>query len=590
MLIWIFAVLIGILAGFLTPFSWFLLGKINQSMIDFYHTFQNPGILAAFFLPSMAALFLFLLFFITRAFRSADGFTYFISDIHFHDGQRKIRYSFVHGIAAFFLLLGGGVIGLEALCFEALSAFGGRLGIYAKLPPKQVRALAGCGLTAGLAALLGEPMAAFLFAIELLYGWGSMSFTVGPFAISAFVAASLGQTFTSPTGIFRELLGTDGGLAQALSGDTLYQGAISSIVCIFSVGICTALIAAFVIWLYRKTDKELHALFGTRRATDVSPQAFALRLLMWTVMTGTVFFYFPEALGTGIQLLHSSLSEGFLLKITTLAIVLRILMGVLGYTVFGTMGIVLPTLVIGALVGSGLASAFSPFIQGNPSMIALLGMGAFFSASFGTPVTATALVYGYAGGLASENALFLFTSLITNFIAHVICGFLQEDRMASMGLYRHGIRFRSGMCFNTLSSIQVRDAMLSWVTPLSKEASIGEAYKTLMSSRFLKLPVVDTEGKYCGVLSLNDFYGLEAWRRLGESSEVHNLLGISELIKQSSQKVKVNMSLEDALRLMSDEELVSVVEEDNNKFAGILLKSDLVNLYNKEVVKKAFRR
>ena len=162
--------------------------------------------------------------------------------------------------------------------------------------------------------------------------------------------------------------------------------------------------------------------------------------------------------------------------------------------------------------------------------------------------------------------------------------------MASMGLYRHGIRFRSGMCFNTLSSIQVRDAMLSWVTPLSKEASIGEAYKTLMSSRFLKLPVVDTEGKYCGVLSLNDFYGLEAWRRLGESSEVHNLLGISELIKQSSQKVKVNMSLEDALRLMSDEELVSVVEEDNNKFAGILLKSDLVNLYNKEVVKKAFRR
>lgn len=590
MQIWVLAVLIGTLAGFLTPFAWYALDSVSTAVLRFHTSFQNSGFVAAFFLPIVVSIVLFTLFTALRAFRSADGFTYFISDIHFQDGQRKLRYSAAHGFASFLLLVGGGIVGLEAFCFEVLSALGAKLGVMAKLPPKQVRALAGCGLTAGLAALLGQPMTAFLFAIELLYGWGSMSFTVGPFAVSAFVAASLGQTLTSPTGLFRELLGTDGGLAQVLRGDNLHLDLMSSTFCVAAIGVSAALVAAFVIWLYRKTDKELHSLFGTRRATDVSPMALVFRLSLWAVMTGAVFYFFPESLGTGITLLQNAFAEAFLLKATLLAILLRVLMGALGYSVFGTMGLIIPNLVIGALLGTALSAAFAPLFSVGSTTVALLAMGAFFSAAFGTPVTATALVFGYAGGLMSDNALFLFTSLATNFVAHMLCGLMQEDRVATMGLYRHGIRFRSGMCFNTLSSIQVRDAMLNWVTPLPKEISIGNAYKILMSSRFLKLPVVDGDGSYCGVLSLNDFYGLDAWKRLGENSEVHNLLGITELVKQSSQKVREDMSLEEALKVMSDEELVPVVEAESNKFTGILLKSDLVNLYNKEVVKKAFRR
>lgn len=589
MQLWILSVVIGALAGILTPTAWYFLELVTNATVKL-QLHQHANFFSALLLPAAVAIALFALFAIFRAYRSADAFTYLISDIHFQEGRRKLRYSFANGIATVLLLAGGGVAGIEGFCFELLSALGGKLGSFIKLPPKQVRALASCGLSAGIAALLGQPMTAFLFAIELLYGWGGLSFTVGPFAISAFVAASLAQTLTSPAGIFRNLLGADGGLSQAIRGENLGLEPVTALISILTVSVCAAALAAFVIWLYRKTDKELHSLFATRRATDISPKAFAMRLVLWVVLTAAVSFYIPESLGSGISILHSSLSDGFMLKVTVLALLIRILMGTLAYTVFGTMGLVLPALVVGAMMGGSIAGFFAPFLSVNASTMALLSMGAFFSASFGTPVAATALVFGFAGGMASENSVFLFASLVTNFLAHYLCGFVQEDRMGSMGLYRHGIRFRSGMCFNTLSSIQVQDAMLSWVTPLQKNISIGEAYKTLMNSRFLKLPVVDAEGNYAGVLSLNDFYGLETWRKLGENSEVHNLLGITELIKQSAEKVRANMSLEDALKVMSDEDIAPVLEAEGNKFAGILLRSDLVNLYNKEVVKKAFRR
>jgi CIC family chloride channel protein len=272
--------------------------------------------------------------------------------------------------------------------------------------------------------------------------------------------------------------------------------------------------AAFAIWIHRKTDRELHGLFETRRATDVSSGAFILRLSIWAALTTFTIYLFPQALGSGVTLLHESLSQGYLLSIAIIALLLRILMGALTYSVIGSIGLIFPTLIAGGILGAAVALASHGFIAVNQTTVALLCMGAYFSASFGTPVAATALVFGLATGFMTDSALFLFTALFTNFAAHFICGYFQADRMASMGLYRHGIRFRAGMCFNTLSGIQVRDAMITYASPIPAGCSLGDAYKRLMDSKFPVLPVVK-EGKMQGMVSLSDFYGLDAWEKTG---------------------------------------------------------------------------
>jgi CIC family chloride channel protein len=595
MKIWWLSILIGCLAGVLTPAIWWCLQNVEWLLQRFDPSLQARNSLAySIGLPAAVATMLFLFFVAFRAFRSADGFTYFISDLHFQDGRRKLRFSFLHGLGAFLLLVGQGVLGVEGVCMELLSAIGSWLAQILQLSTNQVRTLAACGATAAIAAVLGQPTAAFLFVVELLFGWTSFSFAMGTFAVTAFVAASVSQSLTSPAGIFSSLFGTDGGLSIVIRTEGFELSPETALFCVVVVSLCAALLAAATIWVFRKTDGELHGLFESRRTGDVSSPELLLRLGMWVALTAAALYLLPQAMGSGVSLLHETLSSGYLLTMALLALALRVLMGAVAYSVIGSMGLILPTLVSGGIMGACialLAQHFLPVgaVTVGSGTIALLGMGAYFSAAFGTPVAASALVFGYATGMMTNSALFLFTALLTNFGAHYLCGRLQADRLANMGLYRHGVRFRSGMCYNTLSGIQVRDAMITYVSPVPRSSSIGEAYKKLMESKFSTLPVVDEAGKMLGLVSLSDFYGLNAWKKLGEESQVHSLVGVDEMVKPARVHLNPDMNLETALSSMSDEEFVPVVE-DGTRYVGLLVKSDLVNLYNKEVVKKAFRR
>lgn len=589
MALWLLSVLIGVLAGVLTPAAWWVIqwasvglsggldGVVNKSAAPY-----------AIALPFGVAAATLALFVAMRAFRSADGFTYFISDLHFQDGRRKLRYSLAHGLSTLLLLLGKAVVGIEGFCMEILSALGSWLGSRFSLSANQTRSLAACGATAAIAAVLGQPTAAFLFVVELLYGWGSFSLAVGTYAVAAFVAASLSQSLTSPTGIFNSVFGTDAGLASAIRTESFELTVQTALFCVVVVSLAAGLLGAFAIWVHRKTDQELHRLFDARKSADVSPTALALRLALWAAVTAAALTQAPQITGAGTDLLHDSLSQGYLLWMAALAMLLRILLGAITYSVIGSMGLILPALVAGGLLGSCVAQVARQLLPASSGTIALLSMGAYFSAAFGTPVAATALVFGYASGLMTDYALFLFTALATNFGAHYLCGRLSQDRLASMGLYRHGIRFRAGMCYNTLSGIQVKDAMITYVEAIPRGSSIGDAYKRLMDSKFSTLPVVQEDGKMDGLVSLSDFYGLEAWKRLGKESQVHSLVGVEEMVQPARVKLHPDMNLEAALLNMSDEDFAPVLEKD--RYVGLLVKSDLVSLYNKEVVKKAFRK
>jgi H+/Cl- antiporter ClcA len=212
----------------------------------------------------------FFFFSLSRYYRSADGFTYFISDLHFNDGRRKFAYSIWHGLATFALLVGGAIIGIEAFAIEFISAFGAVFAQWLRLPTAQVKTLTACGITAVVAALLGQPTTALLFTIELLYGWNGLTGAIGPLAISSFVAASVGKSLTTPTGLFRSLPGTDGGLSLLKRGDYFQLDFSGSILGILILSVLAAVAAAFLIWLCKKTDKEFHQLFNTRRSMDFS--------------------------------------------------------------------------------------------------------------------------------------------------------------------------------------------------------------------------------------------------------------------------------------------------------------------------------
>ena len=504
MRVWLIAAAMGVAAGTLVPLAWALLLDLR----DRIDTMQLDPLWGSILIPFLVGAVCYGLLTGARALRTADGFTYFFSELHYNEGRRNGLSSFVHGIVAFLMLLGGGVLGLEAVAFEWISSLGSRLGEWFRMPTLRLRTLMACGLTAGLAATLNQPATALLFSVELLYGWTGLTAAIGPLALTAFLAAGVSGTLVAPGAWLHMVTGTDGGIAMGLRGVSFVLHGWESIYAFAAISLCAAAMAIVAIWLFTATDRYLNQIFASDgEAEGIQSRSVPLRFGLWAALTAFALYRFPEVAGVGVTLAHASVWGSLPLMAVVAAFGVRLVLGAFTYAAIGTMGLVLPTLILGALLGAGVA-ALLPFEALAVAPVTLLGMGAFLAAAFGVPVTATALVFSFSGGLISENGMFLFVSIGANFAAHFLTGLVMQDRLVTMGLHRHGIRFRSGMCFNTLSSITVKDAMLSWVKPIPKDASIGSAYKTLMESRFLKLPVADQEQKLSGVLSPTS----SAWR------------------------------------------------------------------------------
>lgn len=573
MAIWICAILLGAIAGFLTPLLWFILQNL-EILSSSYPNFIWPLVAASVACALVAA---------TRTFRSADGFTYLISDIHFQDGKRKTRFSLVHSLANFCVLAGKGVVGIEGIFIELLSVLGSFLGQKAKLSATQMRTLAACGITASIAAVLGQPLVAVLFVVELLYG--TISYSIGVHALCAFVASGVALTVTAPDAWLGSVSSNDNGLSNALWTVTQsldLKSAALSLLLIPVIGI----VAAALVWLYRKTDAELYGLFGLAKKRDLRFSDLVVRVGIWAVLTSVTLSLFPQVLSR--DFVADSFSQIYPWPVLLLAVFLMSTLGAFSYAAFGSMGLLTPVLLIGALAGNVLSLVLEKVqMVGEFGSLALLCMSGLFAAAFGAPVTATALAFGYTANSLSDNAILLFTSMLINFGAHFVCGKIQKERLSTIGLYRHGIRFRSGMCFNTLSLIQVKDAMITYVDPIPANLSLGDAFQKLMASKFSTLPVVGEKGEVKGTVSLADFYGLDSWRKLGDKTQIHSLLGLEEMIKPARISLLPEMNLETALRKMGDED-VSLVVNDKSEYCGLLVRTDLVNLYNKEVVKKAF--
>ena len=584
--VWFISALVGALAGVIAPTSWYCLERFDQFLHSADFGFIGPG----FFLPCFLAFIVFVLQYALEAFRTADSFTYFFSELHYNEGRRNFRVSLVHGISGFFVLAGGGVVGMESLVFESISAFGCRLAEAMGLQGIALRTIATAALASSLAAMLELPTPAIFFVVEILIGWSGLTSAIGPMALASILAAGVSSAFTGPLGYLQLQNGTDGGLALAMRGASLEIGNFEALYAFTLVSIVAAIAASLTIWLYHRTDFVLALFLATKQSPRAIAVGNAVRLGAWALVTGAVLEAYPDAGGLGMKLLQSSMWEQSTPMGSALILLLRLGLGVFTYCALGSIGVVLPSLVFGSLLGAYLAQHTVVFLGVSTVHMALLMMGSYFAAVFGTPIAATALVFSYAGGTSSENPLFLLSVVGANFLSHALTGAFHKDRLAAIGLYRHEIRFRNGLCFNTLSSVTVKDAMISWVVPIPKTSSIGAAYNSMMESRFLKLPVVDDQKNLAGMLSLADFYNLVAWRNLEASSQVQDLLGIEDIMKPVSLQVESSMSLEEALTLMGDEEIVPVVEPKGQVFTGLLVKSDVIHIYNKEVVKKASGR
>jgi chloride channel protein, CIC family len=298
-------------------------------------------------------------------------------------------------IASAITIGSGGSAGREGPVAQIGSSVGSTIAQVFKLDRSRARLLIICGFAAGLAGMFNAPLGSALFAIEVL-GGTLVALDVVPVFIAAAVSAVVHRWILGPAPMF----------ANASMGSFN----LPEYWFIIILGLILGVIAVF--W---------HSFFTkTRRVVDRIKIASKYKPILGGIVTGCVgiFFVNEGIFGLGHEGIEGALLLQYSLGLLFLLAFAKMVATAFTLTTGGSGGLFQPTLYIGTMLGGGfglLFAAMSPQLVTDPSLYAIIGMGAMFAGASQCPIATIIMIPELTG-----NYNLLFPQLVASMISYIV--------------------------------------------------------------------------------------------------------------------------------------------------------------------------
>lgn len=401
-------------------------------------------------------------------------------------------------IATAFTVGVGGSAGREGPIVLVGASLGSKAARMFNLGEDQIRSLVAAGAGAGIGATFNAPIAGMLFALEVILA----SFAVRH--MSAIVVASVAAAITS-----RSLVGAGLGINSASYrlGDPREL--------ILYAGLGLVIVAASLLFLRLLDASEAWSHRGNRLKAWYRPVGFGLiaaaLIILEPFLLGT-----DEARlqGTGQHITNELLESASgaaavggplenLWWVLGLVAVAKIVVTVFTLGSGGSGGAFMPSLFIGAMIGTAFAKAVGPFWGISPlntGSFAVVGMAAMFAAMGRAPLTAILLVFEVTG--TREYGLIL-PLMLTAILAVFISERFHPESVYTMPLRRRGISMIRRGEVDLLDTVQVGDVMARSRLLVGPDTTVGALRRGFEAHRMHGAPVVD-DGRLVGVVTTAD--------------------------------------------------------------------------------------
>jgi chloride channel protein, CIC family len=506
-----------------------------------------------------------------------------IDAYHNKRGVIRPRVPIVKLVASAITLGTGGSGGREGPIAQIGAGFGSYLATKMKLSDMEKRTLLAAGVGAGIGAIFHAPLAGAIFAIEVLYrdpdfeaealipsfiattvSYSVFSLAFGLSAFKPLFAVTADLSFTQPL----QLLGPLTVLALTMS------------------------VASFV---FVKTFYGLHDAF---KKLPIPPTFKPMIGGFLTAAVALGLYYAmaylgPDAQRDGLSVL--SFGYGFLQKLLTpgatgVAIVLMLVVGFgkalttsLTIGSGGSGGVFGPSMVVGGSLGAVIGALFHQWLPNvvGPNelvMFTILGMASFFAAAANTPVSTLIMV----SEMTNSYAL-LLPSMWVCALSYLLS--------RGWTIYREQVdsridspAHRGDFIIDILKGLTVRHAMAGvhrkfMTVPL--DMPLPEMSRLITSTLQSSFPVVDAEGHYYGLFSLNDI------RQFLYDSQVGDLAVAHDLATVGLEPLTLDMDLSDAISRFAQgrfDELPVVNAKEPEHIVGLLRRQDLIAVYDKRLL------
>ncbi|MBL4900373.1 MAG: chloride channel protein [Colwellia sp.] len=424
---------------------------------DNYNTLDE---ISRFDLPIVGSLIILLFAWLTGYKYLRTGIPFVLHRLKVAHGVIPLKNTLNQFFGSAVALASGFSVGREGPAVHLGAACSSYLGSLLKLPHNSIRTLCACGIAAGIAATFNTPIAAVLFVMEVIM----REYKVHIF-IPIMLASLVGSLVTS------SVFDISHNFEFFHKIELIHQHYIPLVILAIFLGV---LAAAF--------NKTLVGIIKHSVKLHIIP-----RLMIAALITGSLGYLIPEAMGTGTGAIDVSLTNNLQVGLLLSLLLAKFLMTTfaLGLGIPG--GIIGPIIGIGAIAGALSATItmqFYPGVQFGNDFI-LMGMAGFMAASLNAPLAALLAVVELSGQLE-----IIVPAMIVITISSITSGQLFKNRsIFTMQLDVQNLIYRTPPLEKTLQKIGVLGVMIEKFELVEKASQ--RALAGLIVSRDINIPVIN---------------------------------------------------------------------------------------------------
>ncbi|MDA8083307.1 MAG: chloride channel protein [Nitrospiraceae bacterium] len=484
------------------------------------------------------------------------GFSKFLEIVNIRGGVIKARNIFIKTLGPALTIGAGGSAGVEGPIAFIGGTVGSLIGQFMDASENRMKLLIASGAAGAIAATFNAPIAGIMFAIEIVL--------LGNYELSSFsaIVVSSGIATVVSRGFYGE--------SPAFSVPQYNLRSPLEIPFYIVFGVLIGILAVFYIRIFHRIKDEFDAF-------RLHPQ---LKPVLGAFIVGAIGIFLPQIMGNGYNFIEEALAGRIIFPIIILLVFFKVIATSVTLGSGGAGGVFAPALFIGAMAGGSfghLVHYLFPSQTASPEAYATVGIGAFLAAATHAPLTGIFLLFEMTGNYKIIIPL-MFSAIIGTLVARK----LYPDSIDTVDLTKRGISIHSGREVSIMSRISVGELMDRNFTAVPEDMLLKDLIDLMIRKDRFYFPVIGESGEMIGIVSVQDV------RPALFEEEVKNVVTAGEVATEKVIVLRQHQDLNAAMNAFSRkdiEEIPVVSENDPRKVIAMIRRKDLIDAYNREVLK-----
>ena len=479
-----------------------------------------------------------------------------------NQGQMN-RHNMISSVIASSFTVGfGGSVGLEGPTVSTGAAIGANLGKALRLNFRQITLLLGCACAGAMSAIFKAPIAAIVFALEVIMLDLTLTSLVPLLLCSASAVVVsylfLGQEVVYPFNI-----------------EHTYT--LRELIFYVLLGLACGLVATYFTRMYKHIEKLFDKI-----------QSGWNRLIFGAITLGILMIFFPHLFGEGYEVINGALNgELFYLHdvgvfarmndtfinfviIMALTIGIKVIATSVTFGSGGVGGIFAPTLFMGANTGVLFASLINRFnwVELPVKNFALIGMAGLIAGVLHAPLTGLFLIADLSGGYSMFLPLMITATI----------SFVTAKSFEKHSVYTHQLAHRKELLThdkdqNVMTMMEVSKLIETDFAIISPDATLGDLVKVISKAHRNLFPAVDDEGILQGMVKMDDI------REIIFQPEKYDKVKVKDLMYMPEFFISPDDNMEDLVEIFRKSGRFNIAVIDKGKYHGFISRANAFTAY-----------